>query len=37
MAGVDPPNPNQFAPPPWDNDLRAFYRAVQPWPVQRWR
>jgi hypothetical protein len=26
LAGVDPRNPNQFAPPPLDDGLRDFYR-----------
>jgi len=35
-AGIDPQNPNQFAPPPLDEGLRGFYRddPVQPWFVQ---
>jgi hypothetical protein len=39
MAGVDPQNPNQPAPPPQGDELRAFYRddPVQPWTLQRWR
>jgi hypothetical protein len=32
-AGVDPDNPNQLAPPPFADQLRAFYRddPAQPW------
>jgi hypothetical protein len=39
VAGVDPLNPNQLAPPPQDDELRAFYRddPAQPWTLQRWR
>jgi hypothetical protein len=39
VAGVDPLNPNQLAPPPQDDELRAFYRddPTQPWTLQRWR
>jgi hypothetical protein len=38
LAGIDPQNPNQFALPPLDDELRAFYRddPVQPWTLQ-WR
>jgi hypothetical protein len=37
--GVDPQNPDKLAPPPQDNELRAFYRdnLAQPWTLQRWR
>jgi hypothetical protein len=39
MAGIDPLNPNQLAPPPPDDELRAFYRddPAQPWTLQRRR
>ena len=39
VAGVDPLNANQLAPPPQDDELRAFYRddPAQPWTLQRWR
>jgi hypothetical protein len=37
LTGVDPLNPNQFAPPPQDDELRGFYRddPTQPWFVRR--
>jgi hypothetical protein len=31
LAGVDPENPTQFAPPPQDDGLRDFYRDVPAW------
>lgn len=34
MAGVDPRNPNQFAPPPLDDGLRDFYRDDPAWLLQ---
>jgi len=39
LAGLDPQNPEQPAPPPLDDELRSFYRddPVQPWFVQRQR
>ena len=39
LAGIDPQNPNQFALPPLDDELRGFYRddPVQPWILQRRR
>jgi hypothetical protein len=35
--GIDPSNPDQFAPPPQDDELRGFYRddPTQPWFVRR--
>jgi len=38
VAGIDPQNPNQLA-PPQDDELRAFYRddPVRPWTLQRRR
>lgn len=37
LAGIDPQNPTQFAPPPQDDRLRGFYRddPVQPWFARR--
>jgi hypothetical protein len=39
LAGIDPQNPAQLAPPALDDQLRGFYRddPVQPWFVQRQR
>jgi hypothetical protein len=39
LMGVDLQNPDQLAPPPQDNELRAFYRdnPAQPWTLQRFR
>jgi hypothetical protein len=39
LAGIDPQNPAQLAPPPMDEQLREFYRddQAQPWFVQRQR
>jgi hypothetical protein len=39
LMGVDPQNPDQLAPPPQDDELRAFYRnnSAQPWTLQRFR
>ena len=39
LAGVNPQNPTQSAPPPQDDELRRFYRddPVQPWTLQRRR
>jgi hypothetical protein len=39
IAGIDPRDPNQLAPPPQDDELRAFYRddPAQPWTFQRRR
>jgi hypothetical protein len=39
VAGIDPRNPTQFAPPPLDDGLRGLYRddPVQPWTLQRRR
>jgi hypothetical protein len=39
LMGVDPQNPDQLAPLPQDDELRAFYRdnPAQPWTLQRWR
>jgi len=39
LAGIDPQNPNQFAQPPLDDQLRGFYRddPTQPWLLQRRR
>jgi hypothetical protein len=39
MAGIDPRNPNQLAPSPRDDELRALYGddPMQPWALQRWR
>lgn len=34
MAGVDPQNPNQFAPSPLDDGLRDFYRDDPAWRLQ---
>lgn len=35
LMGVDPRNPDQLAPPPRDDELRAFYRdPVRPWTLQ---
>jgi hypothetical protein len=36
LAGLDPRNPTQLAPPPLDDELRGFYgdNPVQPWFVQ---
>ena len=38
LFGIDPCNPNQFA-PTQDDDLRGFYGddPLQPWTLQRWR
>ncbi|WP_213741586.1 hypothetical protein [Bradyrhizobium sp. dw_411] len=37
LMGVDPSNPDQFAPPPQDDELRGYYRddPTQPWFVRR--
>lgn len=37
LMGVDPSNPDQFAPPPQDDELRGYYRddPTQPWFVPR--
>jgi hypothetical protein len=39
LAGIDPQNPAQLAPPPLDDQPRGYYRddPVQPWFVQRQR
>jgi hypothetical protein len=39
LAGIDPQNPTQPAPPPLDDQLRGFYRddPLQPWLVRRQR
>jgi hypothetical protein len=39
LMGVDPQNPNQLAPPPQDDELRAFDRdnPAQQWTLQRFR
>jgi hypothetical protein len=39
VAGMDPWNPDQLAPPPLNDELRTLYGAdpLQPWAVQRWR
>jgi len=34
LAGIDPMNPTQFAPPPLDDQLRAFYRDDPAWFLQ---
>jgi hypothetical protein len=35
LLGVNPQNPEQFAPPPSDDDLRAFYGdRAPPWLLQ---
>jgi len=36
LAGIDPNNPTHFAPPPFDDALRRFYRDdhLQPWFAQ---
>jgi hypothetical protein len=34
MAGVDPTNPMQPAPPPLDNGQRGFYRDDPAWLLQ---
>jgi hypothetical protein len=35
--GIDPLNPDRFAPPPQDDELRGYYRddPAQPWFVRR--
>ena len=37
LMGVDPSNPDQFAPPPQDDELRGYYRddPTQPWFARR--
>jgi hypothetical protein len=37
LMGVDPSNPDQFAPLPQDDELRGYYRddPMQPWFVRR--
>jgi hypothetical protein len=37
IAGINPRDPNQLAPSPQDDGLRAFYRddPAQPWTLQR--
>jgi len=37
LMGIDPLNPDQFAPPPQDDELRGYYRddPTQPWFVRR--
>jgi hypothetical protein len=39
LMGVGPQNPDQLAPPPQDDELRAFYRdnPAQQWTLQRFR